>query len=382
MARIGFAVAGLLGIAGLALLALGIGATPTAAQQMYFIAGAILLGCSGISLAIMTSAAPSGVELAQPVSRAEPPMRYSDPFTSPPAPTPQPSSPQREAKPDFASVSGPSAAAAASAASAVAAMSAASVSEAQPQAPEPEMAIAPAIEAQPEEPSIAAAPAMPVAPAFELPPLRPRIAMQPEMPAAPSAAAATPEPEPQPHPVPEPVPPPAAPVAAEPAPPEDEFDLEAAIAAELGVSPSVMAATPKLAEDPVEIEEIFVSTGQVIDTPQPAADAPAHAGPLFTTGIEDVAVPPEADEPPVEEAVEPAHAGQPYEEQAAYQEPAETEPPEPAAAPQGVVVGSYESGGVVYTLYEDGSVTAQAGDVIETYPSLDALRAAFDRQPA
>jgi hypothetical protein len=59
------------------------------------------------------------------------------------------------------------------------------------------------------------------------------------------------------------------------------------------------------------------------------------------------------------------------------------EPVESAApAAEKVVVGSYESGGVLYTLFEDGSVTAEAGGVVESYESLDALRAAFDNSPA
>jgi hypothetical protein len=54
----------------------------------------------------------------------------------------------------------------------------------------------------------------------------------------------------------------------------------------------------------------------------------------------------------------------------------------PAPSGERVIVGSYESGGITYTLYEDGGVTAQAGDIVEHYESLDALRAAFDRTPA
>ena len=42
-------------------------------------------------------------------------------------------------------------------------------------------------------------------------------------------------------------------------------------------------------------------------------------------------------------------------------------------------IGSYESAGVTYTLYADGSVVAQADKMREVYPSLEALRGAFER---
>jgi hypothetical protein len=58
MARIGFAVAGLFGIAGLALMVLGYSGTPSAAQSMSFIAGAVLLGSGGIALTIAGAIAP------------------------------------------------------------------------------------------------------------------------------------------------------------------------------------------------------------------------------------------------------------------------------------------------------------------------------------
>ena len=45
----------------------------------------------------------------------------------------------------------------------------------------------------------------------------------------------------------------------------------------------------------------------------------------------------------------------------------------------GEVIGSYESAGVTYTLHADGSVIAEAGATRETYPSLEALRGAFER---
>ena len=43
------------------------------------------------------------------------------------------------------------------------------------------------------------------------------------------------------------------------------------------------------------------------------------------------------------------------------------------------IIGSYESAGVTYTLHADGSVVAEAGSKRETYPSLEALRGAFER---
>ncbi len=42
------------------------------------------------------------------------------------------------------------------------------------------------------------------------------------------------------------------------------------------------------------------------------------------------------------------------------------------------VIGSYDSAGVTYTLYADSSVTAQAGETREHYPTLEALREAFE----
>lgn len=62
--------------------------------------------------------------------------------------------------------------------------------------------------------------------------------------------------------------------------------------------------------------------------------------------------------------------------------PIEDEPPAPlpsVPALENEVIGSYESAGVTYTLYADGSVVAEAGQMRETYASLEALRAAFER---
>ena len=52
----------------------------------------------------------------------------------------------------------------------------------------------------------------------------------------------------------------------------------------------------------------------------------------------------------------------------------DAEPAEPVE-----VIGSYESAGVTYTLYADGSVVAQEGSMRESYPSLEALKLAFER---
>lgn len=42
------------------------------------------------------------------------------------------------------------------------------------------------------------------------------------------------------------------------------------------------------------------------------------------------------------------------------------------------IIGAYDSGGVTYTLYSDGGVVAQAGDISEEYSSLEALKAALE----
>ncbi len=42
------------------------------------------------------------------------------------------------------------------------------------------------------------------------------------------------------------------------------------------------------------------------------------------------------------------------------------------------IIGTYDSGGVSYTLYSNGSVMAQAHDIIEKYASLEALKAALE----
>ena len=49
------------------------------------------------------------------------------------------------------------------------------------------------------------------------------------------------------------------------------------------------------------------------------------------------------------------------------------------AAVSSDIIGSYESAGVKYTLYEDGSVVAESGKMRETYASLEELRTAFER---
>ena len=50
-----------------------------------------------------------------------------------------------------------------------------------------------------------------------------------------------------------------------------------------------------------------------------------------------------------------------------------------ASTVENEVIGSYESAGVTYTLYADGSVVAESGQMREFYPSLEALRTAFER---
>jgi hypothetical protein len=42
------------------------------------------------------------------------------------------------------------------------------------------------------------------------------------------------------------------------------------------------------------------------------------------------------------------------------------------------IIGAYDSGGVTYTLYSDGGVVAQAGDIAEKYHSLEALKIALE----
>ncbi len=42
------------------------------------------------------------------------------------------------------------------------------------------------------------------------------------------------------------------------------------------------------------------------------------------------------------------------------------------------IIGSYDSGGVTYTLFADGGVLAEAGDISERYHSLEALKAALE----
>jgi hypothetical protein len=42
------------------------------------------------------------------------------------------------------------------------------------------------------------------------------------------------------------------------------------------------------------------------------------------------------------------------------------------------IIGEYDSGGVTYKLYSNGSVIAQAGDISEKYNSLEALKAALE----
>jgi hypothetical protein len=400
MLRIGFAVAAIFGVAGLALMALGYSATPTAANAMLFTAGAVLLGAAGISLSIA-----GAVHQPAPavIPRAERSIPMPDPFVT------QPKSPSLD----------PVMPAVATAGAVIGAASLPTI--ASPDMPGIDSGIDGGIDSDPApmpnvaeeriEPPVAEMAAVQppsvddmvapprTMPSFELPPLRPRQSMDstfdlPELP----GMAARKEPvmetldsvtiaEPVAVPMPEetvevteqttPEPaltdemlasdtlevvdeetPEADHAEAEPEPVEaeeaaqdepeaaDPFDLEAAIAAELGVVRRTNA-----------VEEAATSV-------EDAADAEGDAEPASLL--------PMAEEEPFAVQADPAEN---VEEAAPEPAPAEDEA---VLSSADIVVGSYESGGVLYTLFEDGSVTAEAGGVKERYASLEALRTAFD----
>jgi hypothetical protein len=386
MLRIGFAIAAIFGVAGLALMAMGYSAAPTAANAMLFTAGAVLLGAAGISLSI-AGAVYQPAATAAPAARAErstPPM--PDPFaTQAKAPSLDPVMP-----------------AAAAAGAVIGSVTIPTVAAPDVPSLDPEPVDLPPMTAERFDPPVSEPVPVPAPsfeeamtpqrtmPSFELPPLRPRQTMDTalELPELPGMAArkepvmetlesviiaeavAAPEPvaestgaaeqvaaEPSPAEINDEVSEviqdvedieittaevsEVAPAAVEEAPDTfDPFDLEAAIAAELGVAPRMADEEAVLAGEPAEIEEADM---------EPMAEE------------ETFAIQPDADVAPVEEPA------------------AETASEEATSASSAdVVVGSYESGGVLYTLYEDGSVTAEAGGVKERYESLEALRTAFD----
>ncbi len=371
MARIGFAVAVVLGLLGLVLMVLGADSAPTAQDSMMFIAGAVLLGSAAICLSIagatMAGRSPAYAEqqgAAYP--RAEPELRrYPDPFTA------------------GAAIATPGAAAAS-----------ADILTGDPD--EVVHPVAPPAPA-PFAPEQASSPELDD-PIFELPPLRPRpqfdvepaqldepdVGMK-EQPEEADPVPPLPEPAmPAMRPlviesvdvVPEVEAPPATRPAVEEAATEDSFDLEAAIAAELGVSsfpgkegasaPAVASAEPDPDMPDVSVADTQAEPAAVQDEmPQEHAQTGPGGEPAETD--EAHAAAPEPDPAAAEDGVYPERNP-------------DDGTPDPAV--EKIVVGSYESGGVTYTLFEDGSVTAEAGGITETYPSLDALRAAFDRTPA
>jgi hypothetical protein len=131
----------------------------------------------------------------------------------------------------------------------------------------------------------------------------------------------------------------------------DPFDLEAAIAAELGLEPAASAPAETPSTD--ETDDISVDFE-----------------PLINVGDDGTA--------PAEAIAEPEPAMLPDAETPADSEPdAVTAEAEESPTVSKTPIGSHESGGIIYTLYDDGSVTARQGDVEEHYNSLDELRAAF-----
>jgi hypothetical protein len=353
MARTGFAVAGLLGIAGFALMLMGFSPSFGAAQSMYFMAGAILLGAGGICASI-TAAAPGARMVSSEPSvstsrRADPAMGYNDPFTA------APSSAGNSVLP-------------------VIPVAAVVAYEAQAAAPEPDLiadpgqapmhdpVMEPMLDLHGAEPDPTPEPVVPV---FDLPPLKPRFAPADLEPVAEEPALVAPAPiEPVVMAAPEPARPSnQAPTRDEPET-LDAFDLEAAIAAELGVSSLPPEHTSPVEAAPADVEEIFaVPVHEVAADHQPETESPM--------------------EEPTELVMQEEAAESQSHTEAEFVAADVTVPePSPLPAAERIVVGSYESAGVLYTLFEDGSVTAEANGVVESYESLDALRAAFDHTPA
>jgi hypothetical protein len=437
MARIGFAVAGLFGLAGLALMIMGYSSTPSAAQSMSFIAGAVLLGASGIALTIAGAIAPPpAARPAHDAGRTTAPS-YPDPFASPAAPLATAAataaagaaiiaSVDKPAAPDFSSAPVPEPAPELDPVFEAPAMPAAplrdplkdfAATREPPAAPaaDPFAGFGRALPDLPKFPDpIAPARSEPV---FELPAFRPRATPDPLPAEAAEAAEAVASPE-APMAAEAPaviVPPLAAPVspaitATSAALEETEIEIEAVIEPALeAAKPSSDAASPvtevktPAAEEPADMFDLEAAIAAELGIGSPSdAPKPTETGPAEAEIAEEPAIPDAGDmavEPirpaaetdniddifsPSVEGAETIDAGlqqseaETAEDQAEQQMPSEEAPP---VAPK-EIVGSYESGGVLYTLYDDGSVTAEAGGVIETYASLDDLRAAFDNNPA
>jgi hypothetical protein len=392
-AMIGVAIGAVLALIGVAMAAMGWSNAPTGRDVMLFQGGMTLLAGGAIALTVgFVMHGTARVEAA--VNRL---VRIAD-TPSPPRHAPTPAMQEAQvAEPQFEP--------AIPAAATIAAAGVATVSVAEAEEPVAEIAATTPDMLPPDLPlpelSLPAnedrwsnaAEASPLPP---MPPLPPRI--EPVFEPLPTA----PEPEPVFAPAVEPVTvhlpePPAAPaitveqeapVFAEPphvtvqesnpqapAPEIDPFDLEAAIAAELGLEP--VAAAPVEVQPEVSLDDGILLETVPVETAQVEAALPEAANPAYEKPASVALEVPEAAMPELA-AVETTEleADTPV----AFEPEPEAEPlpvtEEPAGTPK-TPIGSHESGGIIYTLYDDGSVTARQGDVEEHFNSLDELRAAF-----
>lgn len=120
---------------------------------------------------------------------------------------------------------------------------------------------------------------------------------------------------------------------------------------------------------PDTVKPDFAKADGVESKPEPAANFDA-------TLLEELGKPTPASTPehPILELSSENEAAEPVVEDAPV-----VAPPHAVAENENEVIGSYESAGVTYTLYADGSVIAESGQIRESYPSLEALRTAFER---
>ncbi len=357
MSKMGVLIGGALAAVGVVLMGTGFTAAPPR-DGMLFIGGSLLLGFGGLSVSLALALeglgrVPSSAPQPERIEPALPP-RMPDPFTEPAPPMPAPALAPQPSAPALATGGAVVAAGAALAADAEEAV-AASVPRYElpplkpPMARDERSSILPSCPRRshpfPSEP-VKPEPEIVEAPAMELPEQAVTVP-EPSLPEVSASgiavvslddyiAADTP----------------AAPVEAPPPPPiDDPFDLEAAIAAELALGPMVASTPVAQQDDPLPvIEEVVEAASPVMDGIADDLTAEPVAEPAETS--------PPAEDYAIDHAAEPA-----FEPEVVEEVPLAAAPPQETAEPaiERVVVGSYESGGVTYTLYEDGSVTAQAG---------------------
>jgi len=173
-------------------------------------------------------------------------------------------------------------------------------------------------------------------------------------------------------------------------PPEPPFYRQHALDVELAPEP----VTSMPASEGVVAEEVAPTSYKPEVEPEPHSPEPVEQSETLSDdqafapeGIEAVVEPPtgEPEPEPEPDQLEPAAFS---DEDLAPLDPLPPGDPdelreathrEPEPGPEREVIGSYESAGVTYTLFADGSVVAESQEAREEYPSLEALRHAFER---